>query len=77
MSDTESPLFRTPEDVAPTLGMSKTELRRYCRESGHCTRLSKNRIVLDRENIAALVAWVKSRNITSVITATGDIDHFA
>lgn len=59
---TTSQIFRTPEDVAPELGMSKTELRRYCRESGHCTRLSKNRIMLHQDDVARLVDWVRERN---------------
>lgn len=54
-------VFRTPEDVAPELGMTKTELRRYCRESGHCTRLSKNRIMLHQDDVAKLVDWVRER----------------
>lgn len=55
-------VFRTPEQVAPDLGMTKTELRRYCRESGICTRLSKNRIMLDADDEQRIVAWVKNRN---------------
>jgi AraC-like DNA-binding protein len=55
-------VFRTPEEVAPELGMSKTELRRYCRESGHCTRLSKNRIMLHQDDVTKLIAWVRERN---------------
>ncbi|NWL13261.1 hypothetical protein DM793_18515 [Paenarthrobacter nitroguajacolicus] len=54
--------FRTPEEVAPELGMTKTELRRYCRESGHCTRLSKNRIMLHQDDIEKLILWVRERN---------------
>lgn len=77
MSATESPVFRTPEEVAPDLGMTKTELRRYARESGHCTRLSKNRIMLDADNIANLVAWVKARSAEPVLTETGAVDNFA
>lgn len=42
--------------------MSKTELRRYCRESGHCTRLGKNRIMLHQDDIINLVDWVRERN---------------
>jgi hypothetical protein len=53
------PVFRTPEDVAPELGMSKTELRRYCRESGIHTRLGKNRIMLHDDDIQLLVAWIR------------------
>jgi hypothetical protein len=55
------PVFRTPEDVAPELGMTKSELRTYCRESGHCTRLSKNRIMLHEDDIKQLVEWVRAR----------------
>jgi|GEM_PF-2175522 len=55
------PVFRTPEEVAPELGMTKTELRRYCRESGHCTRLSNNRIMLHADDVANIIAWVRER----------------
>ncbi|MHC6592394.1 hypothetical protein [Arthrobacter sp. C152] len=55
-------VFRTPEQVAPELGMKPTELRRYVRASGICTRLSKNRIMLHDDDIAKLVAWVRDRN---------------
>lgn len=41
--------------------MSKTELRRYCRESGHCTRLSKNRIMLHEDDVKHLIKWVRER----------------
>ena len=53
--------FRTPEEVAPELGMTKTELRRYCRESGHHTRLSKNRIMLHADDVANIITWVRER----------------
>lgn len=56
-----SPVFRTPEQVAPELGMSKTELRNYCRLSGIHTRLSKNRIMLHQDDIPKLVEWVRKR----------------
>lgn len=67
--------FRTPEEVAPELEMTKTELRRYCRESGHCTRLSKNRIMLHEDDIARLVAWVRARSIA--VTEVEEVDPFA
>jgi hypothetical protein len=53
--------FRTPEQVAPELGMTKTELRNYCKISGIHTRLSKNRIMLLEDDITALVEWVRKR----------------
>ena len=54
-------VFRTPEEVAPELGMTKTELRNYCRTSGIHTRLSRNRIMLHADDITKLVAWVRER----------------
>ena len=55
------PIFRTPEEVAPELGMTKTELRRYCRQSGICTRLSNRRIMLHEDDISKLIEWVRER----------------
>jgi len=55
-------IFRTPEQVAPDLGMKPTELRRYVRESGICTRLSKNRIMLHEDDVVKIVTWVRERN---------------
>lgn len=60
-SGTVVPIFRTPEQVAPELGMTKTELRRYARESGFHTRLSNRRIMLHEEDIKRLVEWVRQR----------------
>ena len=57
----ENTVFRTPEEVAPELGMTKTELRNYCRISGIHTRLSKNRIMLHADDISRLVEWVRDR----------------
>lgn len=73
-----NPHFRTPEAVAPELGMSKTELRRYCRiKPDHCTRLSNNRIMPDQDNIDAIIAYVKEQNSQPVILKeTGDVDPF-
>ncbi|MGO4589502.1 hypothetical protein [Paenarthrobacter sp. 2TAF44] len=69
-----APVFRTLEAVAPELGMTKTELRGYCRQPGYCTRLSKNRIMLDQDNIKDLV---KARKAVPQLTASDDTDHFA
>ncbi|AYN57308.1 excise [Arthrobacter phage Constance] len=54
-------VFRTPEQVAPELGMTKYELRNYCKISGIHTRLSKNRIMLHQDDIDRLVEWVRER----------------
>jgi predicted site-specific integrase-resolvase len=68
-------VFRTPEQVAPDLGMRPTELRRYVRESGICTRLSKNRIMFHDDDVTRLVAWVRERNAPT--PAEVEIDPFA
>jgi len=68
-------VFRTPEQVAPELGMKPTELRRYVRESGICTRLSKNRIMFHDDDVTRLVAWVRERNAPTL--EQKEIDPFA
>ena len=74
-----SPYFRTPEAVAPELGMTKTELRRYSRiSSTHHTRLGNNRIMLDQDNINAIIAYIKQENSQPVIDKeAGEEDPFA
>lgn len=73
-----TPIFRTPEEVAPELGMSKSELRNYCRVSGHCTRLSKNRIMLHEDDIKNLIEWVRERkNAAEDWTKEPEHDPFA
>jgi len=57
--------------------MTKTELRRYCRQSGHCTRLSKNRIMLHQDDIEKIVAWVREQNTVATAQETEEIDPFA
>lgn len=52
-------LFRTPEEVAPELGMSASALRRYCRVSGINTRLGKNRMMLHEDDVERLVEWIR------------------
>ena len=68
-------VFRTPEQVAPELGMKPTELRRYVRESGICTRLGKNRIMFHDDDVTRLVAWVRERNAPT--PEQKEIDPFA
>ena len=73
-----SPIFRTPEEVAPELGMSKTELRRYCRESGINTRLSNRRIMLHQDDITKIIEWVRERkNAADDWTKDVEQDPFA
>ena len=54
-------LFRTPEEVAPELGISKSALRNYYKVSGIHTRLGKNRIMLHEDEIPRLVEWILAR----------------
>lgn len=71
------PLFRTPEEVAPELGISKSALRQYCRTSGIHTRVGKNRIMLHADDIEKLVAWVRDRkNAADDWAAEPEIDPF-
>lgn len=71
-----TPIFRTPEEVAPDLGMSPGELRRYCRVSGICTRLSRNRIMLHQDDIDGLVVWVRKYKAAE-LKAAREHDPFA
>jgi len=72
-----APIFRTPEEVAPELGMSKTELRRYCRESGINTRLSNRRIMLHQDDVTKIIEWVRERKNASAATDEVKPDPFA
>lgn len=72
-----APIFRTPEEVAPELGMSKTELRRYCRESGINTRLSNRRIMLHQDDINKIIEWVRERKNATAATEAVQKDPFA
>lgn len=51
-------LFRTPEEVAPELGISKSALRNYCRISGIHSRVGK-RLMLHEDDITRLVHWIR------------------
>lgn len=54
-------LFRTPEEVAPELGISKSTLRSYCRISGIHTRLGRNRIMIHADDVPRLVEWIREQ----------------
>lgn len=58
VSDLDPDTFYTPEQIAPIIGINKTALRRYCRESKINTRLTKNTMALTLDNIRALHAWI-------------------
>lgn len=52
-------IFRTPEQVAPELGLKPTTLRRLCRETKICTRLERDRITLSPEDVERMVEHLK------------------
>ncbi|MET4618730.1 hypothetical protein ABIE18_000153 [Arthrobacter sp. 2762] len=52
------PMFRTPEEVAPELGLAKSAVRDYARASGIHTRVGK-RIMLHQDDINKLVVWIR------------------
>lgn len=42
--------------------MTKSELRRYCIETGFHVRLSNRRIMLHQDDIQRIVGWLRQRN---------------
>lgn len=76
LSDLDPDAFYTPSEVAPLIGLKVTELRRYCIESGHCTRVTRQKIVLDLSNARDILAWVKVKNAEPVVNDAGEIDYF-
>ncbi|NOJ59772.1 hypothetical protein [Arthrobacter sp. 260] len=68
-------VFRTPEDVAPELGLKPTTLRRLCRQTGICTRLERNRITLSKEDVEAIRDHIRQR--AAVAGEAEGLDHFA
>ena len=67
-------VFRTPEQVAPDIGIPVRTLRRYARESGICTRLERDRMAFDRDDEDRMRLWIKTR---PQYTPEGDLDPFA
>ncbi|MBT1001187.1 hypothetical protein KIH31_01115 [Paenarthrobacter sp. DKR-5] len=55
-----SPVFRTPEEVAPELGISKSSVRTFCRISGAYTRVG-NRMMMHADDVEELVEWLRQR----------------
>lgn len=75
-----TPTFRTPEEIAPELGLKKTETRRYAKESGHHARIGRGKIVLDEDHVKQLTAWLRARNDAQAdwaAEAEKEIDPFA
>lgn len=73
---TSKPIFRTPEEVAPELGITKTSLRSYCRLSGICTRGSRNKIMIHEDDVPRLVEWIRNHREAEMEWANTEIDHF-
>lgn len=55
------PAFRTPEEVAPELGLAKSAVRQYAKASGFHTRVGKNRIMLTQDDVDSLVTWIREQ----------------
>lgn len=53
-------VFRTPEEVAPELGVSKSALRQFAKQTGFHSRVGK-RIMLHADDVTRLVAWLRER----------------
>ena len=51
-------LFRTPEKVAPELGLAKSTVRHFARASKIYTKVGK-RIMLHQDDIDKLVMWIR------------------
>ena len=66
-------IFRTPEQVAPELGLKPTTLRRLCRETGICTRLERDRITMTPNDVERMIAHITA----APATEAEEIDPFA
>ncbi|ALE91797.1 hypothetical protein AOC05_04820 [Arthrobacter alpinus] len=53
-------VFWTPEEVAPELGVSKSALRQFAKQTGFHSRVGK-RIMLHADDVTQLVAWMRER----------------
>lgn len=72
-----TPIFRTPEEIAPEIGVSKTSLRNYCRLSGICTRGSRNKIMIHHDDVPRLVEWIKEHRRAEQEWWAPEVDHFS
>lgn len=68
-------MFRTPEEVAPELGLAKSKVRDLARASGIHTRVGR-RIMLTQEDIDNLVVWIRGRK-EAELAAKREHDPFA
>ncbi|SEE83900.1 hypothetical protein SAMN04489740_2736 [Arthrobacter alpinus] len=77
-------VYQTPEQAVEAFGydeqnrpfVSKHEIRRFAKESGIYSKISRGKIVFTREQLEQLQEFVVTQNENKV-TATGEIDHFA
>jgi predicted site-specific integrase-resolvase len=61
------PLFRTPEQAGKELGLHKTTVRQYCKESGIYTILGKQRLVIHEDDITRLGEWIREHKKVEVV----------
>lgn len=74
-SERSTPLFRTPEEAARLLGVSKSAVRGYCRASGIYTKVGK-RVMLHDNDIPQLVEWIRDRKSAENDWTTEPADPF-
>jgi hypothetical protein len=55
-------IFRTPAELVDEIGIPKTAIRRYALESGHFTRVGKNKVVMDEGHVKDLALWIRNRS---------------
>lgn len=72
---TEPQTFRTPEQVAPELGLKPTTLRRLCRETGINTRLERGRITLTEADKQRIIEHLTKK--AEPDTTSDEYDPFA
>lgn len=77
-------VYVTPEQAIETFGrddhgrpfVTKHEIRRFAKESGIYSKISRGKLVFTHEELVRLKEFIVTKNQNQV-TATGEIDHFA
>lgn len=77
-------VYVTPEQAVEVFGrddhgrpfVSKHEIRRYAKESGIYSKISRGKLVFTHDQLDSLKVFIITQNQNKV-TAAGEIDHFA
>lgn len=54
--------FYTPAELAPLMGLTKTALRNFAKESGHYTVLPKNKLAIAQDQARKIHEFIKNRS---------------